>query len=383
VTPDEAVTPFSIWLFGPFEVRLGGQPLPHLKFRKSQATLALLAIRQGREMERDCLAGLLWPDSAPSSALHSLRNCLTDLRHALGPEAGRLRSPTSRTLCLDLTSASVDVVAFDAALARGDPVALEEAVSLYRGPLLEGCAEAWAFQERQVREQAYLDARERLAALALARGDAPTGERHLRSVVTADGLRESAHRSLMEVLAAGGNYAAVLLAYRELRLRLHRELNAEPDPETRALFRRLQAEARRLQDRPSAGTHPGLPSAPGPAPRVSPAPRRPRVVLRSSALTPPAIADGGSASPDAGDIRAPTGGENRLVTVLFAGPPTSWVPGRSVEATQGLHPEEAAALVSRLLAVMVDAILKFGGARGSLPGGRAAGALRNASGSRG
>ena len=41
----------------------------------------------------------------------------------------------------------------------------------------------------------------------------------------------------MQALAAGGNYAAALLAYRELRLRLHRELNAEPDPETQALFR--------------------------------------------------------------------------------------------------------------------------------------------------
>jgi hypothetical protein len=63
-------------------------------------------------------------------------------------------------------------------------------------------------------------------------------------VVAADPLREQAQRSLMAVLDAGGNYAAELLAYRELRLRLHRELNAKPDPETQQLFHRLQAEAR-------------------------------------------------------------------------------------------------------------------------------------------
>ena len=136
--PQDAASLFSIRLFGPFEVRLGGQPLPRLSYRRSQWLLAWLALRPGREVERDGLAGLLWPDSAPAEALHSLRNCLTDLRHALGPAAGRLRSPSPRTLSLELTGAFVDVLAFDAALARSDPEALEEAVSLYRGLPVEG-----------------------------------------------------------------------------------------------------------------------------------------------------------------------------------------------------------------------------------------------------
>jgi DNA-binding SARP family transcriptional activator len=234
----------SIRLFGPFEVRVSGQPLHRLRFRKSPAVLALLVLRQGGEVERDWLAGLLWPDSAPSSSLHSLRNCLTDLRSALGPEASRLRSPTSRTLALDLAGVSVDVLAFDAALARADPDSLEAAVTLYRGPLLEGCAEEWAFQERQAREQALLAALEKLAALALERTDPAAAERYLRRAAAVDPLREGTQRALMAVLAAGGNYAAALLAYRELRLRLHRDLNAEPDAETRALFQRLRQEAR-------------------------------------------------------------------------------------------------------------------------------------------
>src|SRR5262249_3783854 len=54
----------------------------------------------------------------------------------------------------------------------------------------------------------------------------------------------TAHRALMQALASSGNYAAAALVYRELRLLLHRDLNAEPDPETTALFERLRAEAR-------------------------------------------------------------------------------------------------------------------------------------------
>jgi predicted ATPase/DNA-binding SARP family transcriptional activator len=240
-----------IRLFGPFEVRVNGQPIRRLRFRKSQALFALLALRHGQEVERGWLAAQLWPESPGTQAL---RNCLSDLRQALGPEAGRLHSPTSRTLCLDLAGAAVDVVAFDAAMTRGDPEALAEAVCLYRGPLLEGCGEEGVLQERQAREQAYLGALETLAAQAQSNGDPAASERHLRRVVAADPLRETAQRALMQVLAAAGNYAAAVQVYRDLRLRLHWEVNSEPDPETTALFQQLRTVAReQAMSPPSAG----------------------------------------------------------------------------------------------------------------------------------
>src|SRR5438552_744024 len=84
------------------------------------------------------------------------------------------------------------------------------------------------------------------------RGASAVAERHLRQAVAADPLRETAQRALMQALAAGGNYAAALLVYRELRLRLHREVNAEPHSETRALFEQLRAEARQAPHGPRA-----------------------------------------------------------------------------------------------------------------------------------
>jgi predicted ATPase/DNA-binding SARP family transcriptional activator len=236
--------PLCLRLFGPFETRLSGEPLPRLRTRKGQWLLALLTLRAGREVERAWLAGLLWPDSSEELAAQSLRTSLADLRRALGQEAGRLRSPTPHSLCLDLAGAEVDLLAFDAAIAQGDTPALERAVALYRGPVLEGCAEEWVFEERQVHEQAYLAALEGLAGQALASGDPAAAERHLRRAVAVDPLRESAQRGLMQTLAAGGSYAAALLVYRELRLLLHREVSAEPDPETQALFQQIRAEAR-------------------------------------------------------------------------------------------------------------------------------------------
>src|SRR5438105_6087669 len=124
--PAATAPPFSIRLFGPFEVSVSGQPLPRLRFLKSQALLALLALRRGAVVERDWLLGLLWPEGHGTEAL---RNGLTHLRQALGPEAAWLASPTARTLALHLTGAFVDVLTFDAALAGGDPEALAESVS--------------------------------------------------------------------------------------------------------------------------------------------------------------------------------------------------------------------------------------------------------------
>lgn len=251
----------TIRILGPFEARIGGKPLPRLRTRRGEWLLALLALRAGQAVERGWLAGTLWPESDEGQALTNLRVSLKDLRHALGEAAGCLRAPSPRLLSLDACEVAVDATTFDAALARGDPASLEQAVSLYRGPLLEGCCEEWAFQERQAREQAYLAARERLAALALEEGETAKAERHLRLAVAVDPLHESTQRALMQVLAASGNYAAAVLAYRELRLLLHRELNVEPDPETQTLFQQLRREARRLAAKRTGGFASG-PAAP-------------------------------------------------------------------------------------------------------------------------
>src|SRR5947208_8830236 len=100
---------FQMKLFGPMEVRIGSQPLPRLRSRKGLWLLALLALREGRDVERGWLSGTLWPDSDEAHALRSLRQTLHDLRIALRSEAWRLKSDGPRTLRLDVIGAIVDV----------------------------------------------------------------------------------------------------------------------------------------------------------------------------------------------------------------------------------------------------------------------------------
>jgi predicted ATPase/DNA-binding SARP family transcriptional activator len=240
---DPAASRLAVRLFGPFEICRDGQPIPGIRARKGHWLLALLLLRQGGEVERAWLSAALWPDRPADSGFHSLRSSLNAVRGALGPDARRLRSPTPRTLALELSDLEVDALAFDAAIARGSLADLARAVQLYRGPLLEDCPEEWAFQERQAREVAYLQALETLAADALARGE-PGAEQHLRRVVAIDPLREGAHRALMQALAVAGNEAAALRCYHALRMRLRRELGVLPDRETTELYRQIRAAAR-------------------------------------------------------------------------------------------------------------------------------------------
>lgn len=241
--------PLTIRLFGPPEFRVNGELLPRLKTRKGLYVLALLALRHDREIERSWLAGILWPENEEATALAYLRQSLTDLRHALGDAAGCLLSPTSRTLRLDVDNADVDLISFGQSYKRGDTESLEQAIGIYRGPLLEGWAEDWLLAERETYAQSYLAALETRARQVIEADDARdavSAIRYLRLILASDPLRESACRSLMQALATTHDFAAVTQAYRDLRTAVRRELNTEPGPETQALFARLRADARRL-----------------------------------------------------------------------------------------------------------------------------------------
>ena len=244
--PNPSRASLSIRLLGPYQVQVDGQTIPLRHSRKEQWLLALLILRQGRVVERDWLSDTLWPDSARSRVL--LRDTLYDLRQTLGSQAERLHSPTKQTLQFDLEGADVDVLAFDAALDRGDTPSLELAIGLYRGALLEGCTEEWVLAERQAREQAYLNALETLSARATADGQPAAAVRWLRLLLATDPYRESACCALMQALADCGDPATMTQVYRDLRLLLRRDLNTDPAPETQALYNRL----RTTQTRPIA-----------------------------------------------------------------------------------------------------------------------------------
>ena len=260
--PDSCDATMHVKLLGPFDVRLDGHPLPPVRSRKGLWLLAQLALRQGREVDRTWLAGTLWPDSPDTQALASLRRTLTDLRAALGPYDAKVVTPSPKTLLLVETGVWVDVAEFDHLAGSEDLDGLEAALALYRGPLLEGCAEEWVLGDRQSREETFLQASEQAARLAMEQGQYSRAISVLKRAIAVDPFRESATRNLMEACAANGDHAAAVVAFRQLRERLLYELNGDPSAETTALLERIRKDARLIAQRTSG------PIEAAPAPRA-------------------------------------------------------------------------------------------------------------------
>jgi DNA-binding SARP family transcriptional activator len=231
-------------LLGGFEARVDpGGPVAFAR-QKVEALLAFLAVRPGQLHRRDTLASLLWSDAPSARARASLRTGLAELRTALGPVPSCLVE-RGDGVGLDPTAVDVDVARFEALVADGGPVALVEAGTLYRGDLLEGVRvveapfEEWLMAERERLRELALEALARLLAGQV------KAEAHARAVQTAlrlvalDPLQESAHRALMRLYLRLGRRGAGLRQYQACLDVLRRELGAEPEPETRALYLEL------------------------------------------------------------------------------------------------------------------------------------------------
>jgi two-component SAPR family response regulator len=107
--------------------------------------------------------------------------------------------PDRHTLSLDITGAEVDVHAFDSAVLNGKRAELAQAVTLYRGPLLEGCLEEWVSDEREAREQSCLRALQTLGDSALTAGDFDAAAGCYQRAVQMDPLWDAARRGWMEL----------------------------------------------------------------------------------------------------------------------------------------------------------------------------------------
>jgi DNA-binding SARP family transcriptional activator len=227
-------------LFGGFELRLDGRPA-RLDSARAESLLAYLVLHRDAPVPRQRLAFLLWPDSAEAQARTNLRHVLHLLRRAL-PAADDLIEATQRTLrWRDDAPAWVDVVAFDAALARGDDAAAAE---LAGGELLEGEYDDWITEERERLRREHLGALQRLAAAAESDGDRPAALAWNERLLAADPLREETARTLIRLYAAAGDRARALRAYHACVATLDRELGVGPAPATQALYRSLLGEAR-------------------------------------------------------------------------------------------------------------------------------------------
>ena len=140
-----------------------------------------------------------------------------------------------------------DVVRFETLIVEGSRASLAAAADLYRNPLLtdlnieEDAWSEWRDQERERLDGMAVDSMVRHGRYALQSGHAESALRNANRAIAVNGLREDAHRLIIEALTATGRRAEALKRYQDLVALLKRELNTEPDAVTQSLVAELRS----------------------------------------------------------------------------------------------------------------------------------------------
>jgi DNA-binding SARP family transcriptional activator len=243
-----------IELFGNLRITHGQQPVTSVNTNRVQSLLAYLVLH-GEAQPRERLAYLLWPESSESQARTNLRQLLHHLRRALPAECGLLAADNQTVQWRRDADCAIDVIEFEAAVARAAQAekrgalpaargALEEAARLQQDDLLPGLYDEWLQPRREQLRHQLAQVLSSLAALSETVGDYTAGIRYAERLVGLDPLREPYSQLLMRLHARNRDRSSALRVYHQCMQALKRELGVSPGKATQDLFTQvLKSEA--------------------------------------------------------------------------------------------------------------------------------------------
>lgn len=236
----------QIRLLGVLQISVDGNVLPPLPTQKAIGLLGYITLNTGKELSREYLAGLYWPDRPQSNARRSLHTALWQIRSLLKNadlEPEKLLTASGNTVCWNPEiDYWLDVPEFEKSVNQASPGQLQNAVDLYRGSFLSNIYEDWCLEERYRLESYYLRALSKLISHYLESRRFSEAMETSRLLLKADLLNEVAHRALMLSNYQLGNRSAAIEQYLECERLLKRELNIDPSEETRNLYQSIQDE---------------------------------------------------------------------------------------------------------------------------------------------
>lgn len=239
--------PLEVRALGRFGVTVGGKPVEGLDGRRAQELLTYIVLNRERVFARDALAETLWGEGCADTR-KTLRQVLWQLQSAL---AGALDTPVLTTesgfvglhpdACVQADVITVEVAHRMAHAARAEPLddtvatSLREAVSDYRGDLLQHCDTDWCLLERERLRAMYLAILEKLMVNAEAVGNVSDGLWYGEQVLRHDRASERTHRRLMALRYLSGDRTGAMRQYESCVRALAEELDVGPGSATREL----------------------------------------------------------------------------------------------------------------------------------------------------
>ncbi len=237
------------------QIHLDDRPISSAR-RKAIALLAYLAVNDighpRQKYSREVLSALLWPDYEQAKAFSNLRTILWEIRRALGEGwllADRESVQLNAEAEIDLDIGHFQDLIFQSRK-ENDPAfripLYSEAAKLYRDHFLTGFSlkdapnfNEWAFAESEELRHKLVEALTMLSEDHCALGQAEQAIPYARRLVAFDPLNESAQRLLMQIYFQAGQHNAALKQYQTCEQILRKELNLDPQPETRELYKKI------------------------------------------------------------------------------------------------------------------------------------------------
>ncbi|HWZ72698.1 MAG TPA: BTAD domain-containing putative transcriptional regulator [Casimicrobiaceae bacterium] len=240
-----------------FELVRDGQPVRFTGKAQQRPLdlLKLLVALGGVNVDAQQLTAALWPDADGAAAKTSFDSTLFRLRKLLDVENALVLAAGKLSLSRSLVW--TDVWALEAALdtaqrsgesGQADGAATGAALRLldaYPGPLLGADENLWIVKPRDALRARFVRTLMRVGEQLEARADWERAIDVYRRGLEADNLAESFYRGLMRALAATGDQAEALSAFRRCRELLSIVLGIKPSAETDRLYREIAAGAAR------------------------------------------------------------------------------------------------------------------------------------------
>ena len=241
----------EIKLFGAGEANLNGERVGGFPQQQAGLLLCYLLLNRGRPQPRERLAAIFWEQHNSATARKYLRNAIWRLRRMLGEDQSQKHPflnilDTSISFCWE-SDYRLDTELLEAhtrpaksvpgeALSGEQAEALEKAVRVYSGDLLEGVYDDWTLYERERLRLLYLSSLNKLMVYYGTHGKPARGLVHGERILSLDPAREKIHRQIMWLYWLSGDRAAALGQYKRCKQVLREELGLSPMKETRELY---------------------------------------------------------------------------------------------------------------------------------------------------
>ena len=246
-----------IQLFGKLSVERNGCAIESPQSAKAKELLCYLLLHRDQPHSREVMSSLFWGDRTTLQSKKYFRQTLWQLQQALHAwsahdrvelhvDGNSLRLNTNQNSWLD-TAAFEE--AFNAAKGVvgenvGDRQAreLHDAVSLYRGDLLEGWYQDWCLFHRERLQNMYLAILEKLMSYCEVRQDFESGQAYGELLLRQDEARERSYYRLMHLRFLAGDRGGALRLFQRCEAALKRELGVAPSKRTIELYNRVRAD---------------------------------------------------------------------------------------------------------------------------------------------